>query len=210
MLKHQPNTTKHAVKNVKNVLVLVTPPLQCIAVETKWPTFYWRHLRIHFLEYKLCHFNQHYSNVIMGRWRLKSPTSRLIAQSKLTMILSLAFVKGIHRWPVDSPHKGPVTRKKFQFDDVMMKSQQKILKFVAKGPIDNTSASVRILDRRLFAAKPLWNMSSTDICVLGHDGLNPNRIPISVHITTVSTVFSMAAAFLARMEFLALSPKVSL
>ena len=33
---------------------------------------------------------------------------------------SLAFVKGIHRWPVNSPHKGPVTRKMFPFDDVIM------------------------------------------------------------------------------------------
>ena len=32
----------------------------------------------------------------------------------------LAFVRGIHRWPVNSPHKGPVTRKKFPFDDVTM------------------------------------------------------------------------------------------
>ena len=34
---------------------------------------------------------------------------------------SLAFVWGIHRWPVNSPHKWPVTRKMFPFDDVMMK-----------------------------------------------------------------------------------------
>ena len=33
---------------------------------------------------------------------------------------SLAFVRGIHRWPVDSPHKGPVTRKNLPFDDVIM------------------------------------------------------------------------------------------
>ena len=33
---------------------------------------------------------------------------------------SLAFVRGIHRWPVNSPHKGPVTRKMFPFDDVFM------------------------------------------------------------------------------------------
>ena len=33
---------------------------------------------------------------------------------------SLAFVRGIHRWSVDSPHKGPVTRKMFPFDDVIM------------------------------------------------------------------------------------------
>ena len=28
---------------------------------------------------------------------------------------SLAFVRGIHRWPVNSPHKGPVTRKMLPF-----------------------------------------------------------------------------------------------
>ena len=33
---------------------------------------------------------------------------------------SLAFVKGIHRWPVNSLHKGPVMRKMFTFDDVIM------------------------------------------------------------------------------------------
>ena len=30
---------------------------------------------------------------------------------------SLAFVSGIHRWPVNSPHKGSVMRKMFPFDD---------------------------------------------------------------------------------------------
>ena len=33
---------------------------------------------------------------------------------------SLAFVRGIHRRPVNSPQKWPVTRKKFPFDDVIM------------------------------------------------------------------------------------------
>ena len=32
----------------------------------------------------------------------------------------LAFVRGIHRWPMNSPHKGPVTRKMFLFNDVIM------------------------------------------------------------------------------------------
>ena len=32
----------------------------------------------------------------------------------------LAFVRGIHREPVDSPHKRPVTRQMFPFDDVIM------------------------------------------------------------------------------------------
>ena len=33
---------------------------------------------------------------------------------------SLAFVRGIHRGPGNSPHKWPVTRKMFPFDDVIM------------------------------------------------------------------------------------------
>ena len=35
-------------------------------------------------------------------------------QRKHQCSVSLAFVWGIHRWPVNSPHKGPVTRKMFQ------------------------------------------------------------------------------------------------
>ena len=41
-------------------------------------------------------------------------------QRKLQCSASLAFVREIHRWPVNSPHKGPVTRKGFPFDDVIM------------------------------------------------------------------------------------------
>ena len=33
---------------------------------------------------------------------------------------SQVFVGGIHRWPVNSPHKGPVTRNMFPFDDFIM------------------------------------------------------------------------------------------
>ena len=33
---------------------------------------------------------------------------------------SLAFVRGIHRGPLNSPYKWPVTRKMFPFDDVIM------------------------------------------------------------------------------------------
>ena len=41
-------------------------------------------------------------------------------QRKHQSSASLAFVRGIHRWPVNSPHKWPVTRKIFPFDDVIM------------------------------------------------------------------------------------------
>ena len=44
-------------------------------------------------------------------------------QRKHQSSASLAFVRGIHRRPVNSPHKWPVTRKMFPFDDVIMFSK---------------------------------------------------------------------------------------
>ena len=41
-------------------------------------------------------------------------------QTKHQISASLAFVRGIHRWPVDSPHKEPATRKMIPFDDDIM------------------------------------------------------------------------------------------
>ena len=41
-------------------------------------------------------------------------------QRKHQSSASLALVRGIHRWLMNSPHKGPVMRKMFPFDDVIM------------------------------------------------------------------------------------------
>ena len=50
-----------------------------------------------------------YSTIYSGADRRKHQSSS-----------SLAFVRGIHLWPVNSPHKkGPVTLKMFPFDDVI-------------------------------------------------------------------------------------------
>ena len=46
-------------------------------------------------------------------------------QRKHQSSASLAFVRGIHRCPVNSPHKGPVTRKMFPFDDVIMNANHR-------------------------------------------------------------------------------------
>ena len=43
-----------------------------------------------------------------------------VDQRKHQSSASLAFVWGIHRRPVNSPHKWPVTRKMFPFDDVIV------------------------------------------------------------------------------------------
>ena len=52
-----------------------------------------------------------------ARWRLKSPEPGLLTNSTVCLdaaqreneSLALTFVRGIHRRPVNSPHKGPIT-----------------------------------------------------------------------------------------------------
>ena len=70
----------------------------------------------------------HYNDVIMNAM-VSQITSLTIVystaylgadQRKHQSSASLAFVRGIHRRLVNSPHKGPVTRKMFPFDDVIM------------------------------------------------------------------------------------------
>ena len=70
----------------------------------------------------------HYDDVIMGT-TVSLITSLTIVYStvypdgdrrKHQSSASLAFVWGIHRGPVNSPHKWPVTREMFPFDDVIM------------------------------------------------------------------------------------------
>ena len=70
----------------------------------------------------------HYNDVIMSSIASQITSVTIVYstvysdtyQRKHQSSASLAFVWGIHRWPVNSPHKGPVTRKMFPFDDVIM------------------------------------------------------------------------------------------
>ena len=71
----------------------------------------------------------HHSDVIMGAMASQITSLTIVYstvysgeyQRKHQSSASLAFVRGIHRWPVNSPHKWPVTRKMFPFDDVIMR-----------------------------------------------------------------------------------------
>ena len=68
----------------------------------------------------------HYSDVIMGAMASQIASLTIVYltvhsdQRKHQSSASLALVRGIHRWPVNSPHIWPVTRKMFPFDDVIM------------------------------------------------------------------------------------------
>ena len=72
----------------------------------------------------------HYSDVIMGTMTSQITSLTIVYstvysgadQRKYQRSVSLAFVRGIHWWPVNSPHKWPVTWKMFPFDDVIMVS----------------------------------------------------------------------------------------
>ena len=48
---------------------------------------------------------------------------------------SLAFVWGIHRGPVNSSHKWPVTRKMFPYDDVIMMTKFNLLFIIERDPM---------------------------------------------------------------------------
>ena len=60
-----------------------------------------------------------------------------------------AFVLGIHRWPVNSPHKRPVTRKMFLFDDVIMVTSNSIPKRKVTPGVPNPRNAAAINPPRL-------------------------------------------------------------
>ena len=75
------------------------------------------------------HFqNQHYSDVIMGVMMSQVTSLTTVYstadQRKHQSSTSLAFVQGIHLSPVNSPHKWPVMRKMFPFNDVIMNNDK--------------------------------------------------------------------------------------
>ena len=75
--------------------------------------------------------DQHCNDVIMGAIAYQVTSLTIVYpivysdvdQRKHQSSAALAFGWGIHRGPVNSPHKWPVTRKMFPFDDVIMVPQ---------------------------------------------------------------------------------------
>ena len=128
--------------------------ITCINIYKTWPLFFYTHTFAALLQYTVRPKNYtrcscfvgdrrndcdaslnnmgvsitHYRDVIMSTL-VSQITSLTVVystvysgadQRKHQSPVSLAFV----RWPVKSPHKGPVTRKMFPLDDVIMITQQ--------------------------------------------------------------------------------------
>ena len=78
-------------------------------------------------------FWDHYNAVIMSAMasKITSPTVVYstvysgVDQRKHQISVSLAFVRGVHWWPVNYPHKGPVTRKMLPFEEAIVHSHAK-------------------------------------------------------------------------------------
>ena len=70
----------------------------------------------------------HYSDVMMSAMATEitgvlivcSAVCSGVDQRKYQSSMTLAFMRAIHQRPVDSPHKWPVTRKMFPFDEVIL------------------------------------------------------------------------------------------
>ena len=103
------------------------------ASTTCFPKYIWSHALM-FQSFSLVTNNMttvHYSDVMISAmvpqttgvsivyWTVCSSADQRKHQSSTSLI----FVRGIHRWSVNFPHKGPVTRNMFPFDDVIMRSE---------------------------------------------------------------------------------------
>ena len=104
----------------------------------------------HIWNYYLFTFQEYYNDVVMSAMAYQITSLMIVYltvysgtdQRKYQSSASLAFVRGIHRWPVYSPHKGPVTRNLFPFDDVIMNMRKAIRTFYLRLPYLEMSCSV--------------------------------------------------------------------
>ena len=90
----------------------------------------------HIDRYKRCKiWHSHYDDIIMSTTASQITSLTIVSSTVYSgadqrtnqSSASLVFVRGIHRGPVNSPYKWPVTRKMFPFDDVIMMWDHKLL-----------------------------------------------------------------------------------
>ena len=136
----------------------------------------------HVSRYKLCYctwFGQlgifHYIDVIMTTMASQITSLTVVYsivysgadQRKHQSSASLAFVWG----PVNSPHKGPVTRKMFPFDDVIMRSS--VVVGMGNVPYIVNCSGIEPANRFLFQRIHNWKMQIAIILMYKRPALLP-------------------------------------
>ena len=136
-------------------------------------------------------YSLHYSDVIMGTMGSQITSLTIVYstvycganQRKQKSSASLAFVMGIHRWPVNTPYKGQVTRKMFPFDDVIIMRSPKTIH------IANTLESTLIRHRSDIFASNRYSIyvDSGGLCYQGSQVMVHVRVYDNVFIQTCKT-----------------------
>ena len=137
------------------------------------------------------------SILLILQWRPNEPMASQITNLTIVYLIvysgtdqrkhqspaSLAFVGGIHRGPVNSPHKRPVTRKMFLFDDVIMRH-------LCVGLLDHPYMHIVLIAQANSNVKPLqWCYMSVKSPITGNTSVfsiacSSKRSEISMfHIT---------------------------
>ena len=136
----------------------------------------------------------HYGDIIMGTMASQTTSLAIVYltvysgadQIKHQSFASLAFVRRIHRGPVNSPHKWPVTRKMFPFDDVIMS--------IHLGPNMSMCRLKMYPDSKVHGANkgPTWVLTAPDgphePCYQAYQGTTVYRELVSIHISEASTL----------------------
>ena len=126
----------------------------------------------------------HYSDVILTKasriTSLAIVYSTLyfgVDQRKHQRSASITFVRGIHRWLVNSLHKWPVTRKMFPFDDVIMRG--------CSGIIITWFIAVEYLDERFWRGTDHEETTVMNIENLFISQVSRNLSSIKVRFTSI-------------------------
>ena len=115
-----------------NELMQRTLPLVNVGTESAivWVAIIIMHMLLIFFKWQLLSSKRwvHYSDTIMSAMAFQITSLTIVYsivysgadQRKHQSSASMAFVRGIHRSPLNSPHKWPVTREMFPFDGVIV------------------------------------------------------------------------------------------
>ena len=172
---------KHSTTSLYDKIKILKHPFQYFRAVLPKLFVHWERLNIT--------SSKHYNDVIMST--MASQIARLAIvystvysgrrSEKHQNSASLAFVRGIHRWPVNFPHKGPVTRKMFPFNDVIMCTQYHLVLLYHPWPscCNINRGKILYVDRNGISWYIIWPNTNTYVSLLLYDP--ETHMPHSMH-----------------------------